>query len=247
MRLRADVKRDMRKSTPDFLNVVWPALQKNCPELHGGQLRAVEGKGTELSADLDMRAGIDAYQRWDRAMRGIACRVQWEKDYRSFTVRTSRPNGTETEYQKRLTVIKRRDEGFIYPYWTIQAYLDQPGGTLLSAAVAKTAELYLWIEQYERNVRQLPRKKARNGGEGFLYVGWDLYRLSGNYLFVYPIPTIRERIDTLLDALPDVDETEQDEEIYHEYLDPGMQRAEEILRERDLDALIEMIEETRRT
>lgn len=243
MRLRANVERDMQKSTPDFLHVVWPALQMHCPELRGGQILAVEGKGTEVSADLDMRAGIDAYQRWDRAMRGIACRVQWEHDYQTFTVRISRPGGSETEYQKRLAVIKRRDEGFLYPYWTIQAYLDRPHGALLSVAVAKTTELYLWIEHYEKQVRQLPRKYARNGGEGFLYVSWDLYRLSGNYLFVYPAPPLRERIDTLIQSLPDVSANDQDEEIYQEYLDPDMQRAEDMLKMRDIENLLNSLED----
>lgn len=186
----------MRKSSPDFLNIVWPALRDNCPDLRGGKLCTVEGNENEVAADLDMRAGIDAYQRWDRAMRGIACRVQWGDNYQTFTVRISRPNGAETEYQKRLEVIKRRDEGFIYPYWTIQAYLDRPGGTLLSAAVAKTAELYLWIEQYESVGRDLPRNHARNGGEGFLCVSWARYRRSGNYLFIYP--SLRERVDALI-------------------------------------------------
>lgn len=231
----------MNKSTPDFLNIAWPALQKNCPELRGGRIRAVEGKDNDLSADLDMRAGIDAYQQWDRAMRGIACRVQWWRNYRSFTVRVSRPNGSETEYQKRLTVIKRRDEGFLYPYWTIQAYIDQPGGKLLSVAVAKTAELYLWIEQYEKNVGLLPRRTVPNGGERFLYVDWDLYRLSGNYLFEYPAPPLAQRIDTLIESLPDIP-AEDEEEIYQEYADPGMRQAEEILKARDLDALIEWAE-----
>lgn len=173
-------------------------------------------------------------------MRGIACRVQWERDYRTFTIRISRPSGAETEYQKRLSVLKRRDEGFLYPYWTIQAYLDRPGGTLLSVAVAKTTELYFWIEQYEKHVRLLPRKKATHGGEGFLYVPWDRYRLSGNYLFVYPTQQVRERIDTLLDILP---ETEADnEEIYQTYDDPGMQQAEELLLARDIDDLIDWVD-----
>ena len=57
-------------------------------------------------------------------LRGITSRVQWWKDYQTFTVRIERPNGALTEYTKRLTTIKRVNEGFLYPYWTIQAYLD---------------------------------------------------------------------------------------------------------------------------
>lgn len=244
MLLRDEVARDMRKSTPDFLHVIWPALQQHCPELKSGHIRIVEGGESEIRADLDIRAGIDAYQRWDCAMRGIACRVQWGKNYRSFTIRTARPSGKETEYQKRLAVLKRRDEGFLYPYWTVQGYLDSPGGALLSVAVAKTAELYLWIEHHEKHVCPLPRKKATKGGEGFLYVDWDLYRSSGNYLFEYP--ALAQRINHLIASLEEIGESEDnldEEEMYLSEEDPGMQQAEEILTRRQLNDWIDWLEE----
>jgi hypothetical protein len=185
--VRDDVQRDRDQSSADFVRVVWPAVQAHCPELRGSVLRMVEGSREHpIAADLDGCAGIDAYQRVPLGLRGISSRVQWGKDYRTFTVRIARPNGAVTEYLKRLTTIRRVHEGFLYPYWTIQAYVERPGGKLLSVAVAKTAELYLYIEQCKQRGQPCDERPAGNGGERFLYVEWNRYWQTGNYLFVYP-------------------------------------------------------------
>lgn len=169
------------------MRAVWPVVRSYCTELQGSDLRIVEGYTSQaIAQDLDVYAGIDAYQRTPVGLRGIATRCQWWTNYRTFTVRVSRPNGTLTEYIKRLTTIKRRDEGFLYPYWSIQAYLDKPGGKLLSVGVAKSVELYLYIERRERSAKPCKRLPARHGGEQFLVVEWDKYLAAGNYLFVYP-------------------------------------------------------------
>jgi hypothetical protein len=78
----------------------------------------VEGHHSDdpVSLDLAVCAGIDAYQRGTFALRGITSRVQWWENYETFTIRTSRSNGTLTEYEKRLATLKRRDEGFFYPF-----------------------------------------------------------------------------------------------------------------------------------
>jgi hypothetical protein len=55
---------------------------------------------------------------------------------------------------------------------TIQAYLSEPGGALLSVAVAKTVELYLYIEQREKSGHPCLKRQAGNGGEWFLIVEW---------------------------------------------------------------------------
>ena len=185
--MRDEVQRDSNQSSADFVRVVWPVVQEYCPELHGSALRMVEGRPhNPIAYELDVCAGIDAYQRASLGLRGITSRVQWWKDYQTFTVRIERPNGVMTEYMKRLTTIKKRSEGFLYPYWTIQAYVERPGVKLLSVAVAKTVELYLYIEQRKQSGQPCHERPAGNGGERFLYVEWDQYRRAGNYLFVYP-------------------------------------------------------------
>ena len=185
--MRDDVQRDLNQSSADFVRVVWPVVQAYCGELQGSDLRMVEGHGSQpIAQDLDMHAGIDAYQRTSVGLRGIASRVQWWTNYQTFTVRISRPNGVLTEYIKRLMTITRRQEGFLYPYWTIQAYLDEPGGQLLSVGVAKSIELYPYIERREQSASPCKRLPARRGGEQFLVVEWEKYLAAGNYLFVYP-------------------------------------------------------------
>jgi hypothetical protein len=147
--LRDEVRRDREQSSAAFERVVWPVVQKQCGELRGSALRLVEGQANErIAYELDVCAGIDAYQRTSYGLRGIGSRVQWGINYYTFTVRVSRPSGALTEYRKRLITLKRRHEGFLYPYWTIQSYISEPGenGTLLAVGVAKTVELYQYIE-----------------------------------------------------------------------------------------------------
>lgn len=185
--MRDDVRRDRDRSSADFVRAVWPVLQKQCPQLQGSVLRMVEGlPENPIAEEFDVCAGIDAYQRTTLGLRGMTSRVQWGKNYRTFTVRIERPNGARTEYRKRLTTMKHLLEGFFYPYWTIHAYIEKPGGKLLSVAVAKTMELYRYIEQRRQRGNPCPELPAGNGNERFLYVEWDEYRQAGNYLFVYP-------------------------------------------------------------
>ncbi|HEU5379371.1 MAG TPA: hypothetical protein VFV38_28445 [Ktedonobacteraceae bacterium] len=187
MPLRADVRRDREQSRADFVRIVWPLVRDQCRELRGSTLRMVEGlPQNPIADDLDIDAGIDAYQRTPWGLRGMSSRVQWWKNYQTFTVRSQRANGSRTEYGKRLATIRRLNEGFLYPYWTIQAYLERPGGKLLAVAVARTVELYGYIEQRKQSGRPCRERRASNGGEWFLCVEWEQYRQTGNYLFVSP-------------------------------------------------------------
>lgn len=194
--MRNDWLADLQNSSSDLIRVVLPTLASHCKEFAYCSFRTIESRTKdELRNDLDARAGIDAYQRWPVAMRGIASRVQSDGiNHRTFTIRESRPSGVSTEYQKRLQVIKRRDEGFLYPYWTVQAYMSEVGGDLLSVAVAKTVELYQFIEQQESGGRKLPRNVAKNGGQTFIYVGWAYYRIynPGSFLYIYSPSEPRE-------------------------------------------------------
>ncbi|HEU5381856.1 MAG TPA: hypothetical protein VFV38_41070 [Ktedonobacteraceae bacterium] len=185
--LRVDVRRDREQSRADFVRIVWPLVRDQCRELRGSTLRMVEGlPQNPIADDLDIDAGIDAYQRTPWGLRGMSSRVQWWKNYQTFTVRSQRSNGSRTEYGKRLATIKHLNEGFLYPYWTIQAYLERPGGTLLSVAVARTVELYGYIEQRKQSGRPCRERRAGSGGEWFLCVEWKQYRQTGNDLFVSP-------------------------------------------------------------
>lgn len=135
----------LSKSASDFVNIVWPAV-KGLPLIGGGQLQPVEvSSDAEFAKTLDMLAGIDAWQVLTSpvAMRGLASRVQWGQARNTFTVRIALPSGAETEYHKRIRALDNQEQGYLYPHLTVQAYIDQVGGTLLSAAVVRTADLFV--------------------------------------------------------------------------------------------------------
>ncbi len=147
--MREDVARDLDDSAYDFLRLVWPAIREACG---GGRLVPVESAHAK---ELDTLAGVDAWQMIDQdgRMRGIASRVQWipcwpppwslGHNTGSFTIRTERPNGSTTEFEKRWTALNDPDRGWLMPHLTIQGYCTPPKreGMLLGVSVIKTSDL----------------------------------------------------------------------------------------------------------
>lgn len=179
----------LSQSASDFVNIVWPVV-KELPLIGGGQLQPVEASSdAEFAKTLDMLAGIDAWQVLSSpmAMRGLASRVQWGQAHNTFTVRIALPSGAETEYHKRIRSLGQREQGFLYPHLTVQAYLDQAGGALLSAAVVRTADLFekarLLVEN--RSKLRLDERSRLFGfrqnpdGTEFLYMSWSYLRYEG--------------------------------------------------------------------
>jgi hypothetical protein len=178
--MRSDVAQALHTSIHDMEHTVFPILRRECTAFQQGRLMSIEAMNNSLSTLLDMHTGIDVlHMRSGHGIRGIATRVQYGEDYRSFTVRTHRPSEAQTEYGKRLASIKGE---YIYPYWTLQAYLSKPGGTLLSLAVTPTKELYQYIEAYEHT---LSRPFVHERQASFLVVGWHNYKQAGNHIFIY--------------------------------------------------------------
>lgn len=71
--------------------------------------------------DLDMKAGIDAWQLVDNVgARGIASRVQFDtKSWDTFTIRYIRASGAETEFAKRLRALDDAANGWASPHLTM--------------------------------------------------------------------------------------------------------------------------------
>ncbi len=93
----------------------------------------------------------------EKAIRGIASRIQWynpnwksceDYPYNTFTIRIGLSNGGDTELQKRSFAIRNPHLGLLFPAITIQAYLDEHQGNLLSWCVIKTVKLYDFIENH---------------------------------------------------------------------------------------------------
>jgi hypothetical protein len=202
--MRRDVADDMRLSSQALREIVLPYLKKHCPEFGGMRVEIIENPhGTDrLRVHLDTLAGIDAYQYWDRGIRGIAARVQ-QGNFRTFTVRENRPSGAKTELEKRLFALHNKNKGCITSYWTLQAYMTKGYGRLLSVGLAKTEEFYRYIEQRETSGHPFKRKNASDGGEQFFYVSWDQYQRyahQAGYYFFENAPTasvLQARDETL--------------------------------------------------
>lgn len=148
----------LSRSQRDFVEKVWPVIGPLCG---GGEIIPVElVSRAEFSKQLDMLAGIDAWHQFDTltagpALRGVASRVQWVHGdcYDTFTVRRSLPSGNPTEYQKRMAALTE-GRGALFPYCTVQAYIDREDGVLLHGAFARTEDVMAAAS--ERNVRRNP-------------------------------------------------------------------------------------------
>lgn len=153
---------DLRKSSRQFLEHVWPVIKAKCG---GGEIKPVEVlQDNEIARELDILCGIDVWQtvRGEGA-RGIASRVQpSKKNWATFTVRRTRFSGAKTEYEKRLEAIKSGGR-FIYPYLTCQAYINDE--ELIGVGLAKTSQLYAVIEREleQGNVLHAKDKKPEHG------------------------------------------------------------------------------------
>lgn len=142
--MRLDVAKDLTASASCFKDIVWPAIRDVCG---GGYVVPVEGVTvTDFAKTLDTLSGIDAWHVVDGlGVRGIASRVQWGKDWGTFTIRKSRANGAKTEWHK---IAEARDSirrGFVRPHLVVQAYVngtrDKPLG-LAAAYVVSASDLY---------------------------------------------------------------------------------------------------------
>lgn len=137
-----DAETLIRHSNADFERIVWPQIKSICG---GGAIIAVEGVTQDAFArTLDVKSGIDVWQvHATDGVRGIASRVQWGPDYRTFTIRKRLRSGGDTEWHK---IQRWRDggaaRGFIRNHLIVQAYLDQQGGSLKAAYVVRAPDLY---------------------------------------------------------------------------------------------------------
>lgn len=164
------IEASISRSNRALHEIVWPAIKPHACDLLGVpnlMLQMVETEGSAIATDLDMHTGIDAYVRCGSIVQGVATRVQFSGDYQTSTVRTRTGYGnTNTELSKR---VKALTVGGLYPHLTLQAYTV--GGRLLSAAVARTSQLYT------RDVLSSPYVyKQVNGYDGseFLVIPWSV-------------------------------------------------------------------------
>jgi hypothetical protein len=133
------------------------------PELISGEIISIEESNNSVLLLFDQYSGIDYLRKNDIGLQGIASRIQFGKAWNTFTIRTERISGAKTEYVKRKEQIK---EGYIYPYYTLQAYFDNRKDlNLLSICIIKTIDLYKEIENNSK-------VKTRTSDNVFKYIDW---------------------------------------------------------------------------
>lgn len=156
-----------------------------------GDLVDIETRDSSLAKLFDQYSGIDAIQVINKQLRAVAIRVQWGKSWDTFTIRYKRISGAETEYQKRAKAILS-DKGFLYPYLTIQAYLDKRGNAtrINSCGVIKTVDLYQYIFQNMPSIGIRPCKE----GNLFLHVPFEKLVKDGANIIVFGDDHIKQRV-----------------------------------------------------
>jgi len=166
-------RKDLTKSARDFIMLVWPTVRQyfnNC------KIRQVETVATiPFCKELDREAGIDAWiLDTTKGMRALASRVQWNINYKTFTIRKERASGMKTEFEKRLYAIKN---DWLYPFYTIHAYISEKNNKkeLLSVAWCRTKDLIEYIEEGILGEDYYIKTVFNNGKADFYVVPWKLF------------------------------------------------------------------------
>jgi hypothetical protein len=172
-----DYQKSQRKTVEDFHQYIEPVLRKKFRMY--GEFFLVEGDNHPLAKYLDLYSGIDIWyiNKDESWCRGIASRIQRPTGniFRSFTIR-KRTKGQKTEYQKRLDAIKNC---YIYPYWTLQAYIV--GDKLKIMGIAKTKDIINFI----KDNKDVKTEENPDDGNSFYIVWWDDMLEKGYKVAIY--------------------------------------------------------------
>lgn len=165
-------KKDLNKSSNIFLKIIWPKI---IYIIGGGKVIPVETVTEEnFKKLLDQKAGIDNWQVIGTCIRGIASRIQYNVNYKTFTIRHTRiGSDVETEYQKRMRAIYG-EGGFLYPHYTVQAYIKEPENKILSIGIIHTRSLFDYIQRYQDEI--IYRHVSNNGAAIFMVAKWHLIK-----------------------------------------------------------------------
>lgn len=141
------------------------------PKLISGRIHSIEESKNDTLLLFDKHSGIDLIRQNKIGLQGVASRVQFGKDWQTYTIRSKRQSGAKTELEKRLAQIQR---GYFYPEFTLQAYFDSRKDlNLRSIAVVRTVDLYHFV------INNPSRVQERTSDNEFLVCSWhDLKSLG---------------------------------------------------------------------
>jgi hypothetical protein len=178
-----DFEADMLWSSWDFKNIIWPVINSD-----NSSLVIVEGiEDADFKNFLDKVCGIDFIKASGLHCHGIAARIQENRSYEQFSVRTWRDSGTSTEKEKRQEYVKF--PGSLGPFYVVQGFVDKggktkvPGGTLMSVAMIETKVLIEFMEEHPDCVENHSNKDGRSGFES---VPWFRLLAAGAPMAIWP-------------------------------------------------------------
>lgn len=190
------LEQDLKQSSKAFLELAWPKLSK---KLGGGEIMPVETVTDSTFADaLDQLAGIDAWQVFGNrdGIRGIASRMQPDRNFRTFTIRYRRMQGRETEWKKRVRAIDDK-RGALFPFLTVQGYYNSAQNHLLSVAAIRTLDLFDTMRPFEDDavLYQNWRDSTGSGTPPCSKPQCFMQRVGGvgNWFFVCPWALVRDK------------------------------------------------------
>lgn len=203
-----NVEARIERSANALRDLVWPVVRRH---LGGGDLIPVETvRESDFARILDTLGGIDAWQKTDKWIRGIASRVQFgDRDWATHTVRYRLPSGNETELHKRLRY--NRGHGVVGPHLTLQAYVDDTrlsAERLLSVGIARTSDLlevvmahrcgpWDWPIWYPGQPPPGPVYQRINGEDArqFVAVEWTALQTYEHFLVIRPGREAQQELD----------------------------------------------------
>lgn len=144
------------------------------------QILPTENHSNLVEEILDMKAGIDGIiLNREGEIFFYASRVQFGRNYESFSLRGYRPSGKATEFAK----LKRASKTCApMPTFHVQAFVDSDEKSA-TVAIVPTIDLVQYAERHKPEM-----KHAHNGGEGFIAVPWreldrvKIYRVDASGL-----------------------------------------------------------------
>jgi hypothetical protein len=174
------IEATIKKSSEDFLGLVWPAIGARL----GRPIPVESVADSAFAKELDTRAGIDAWLiDIDGHIRGLASRVQWNhRSYDTFTVRVKSSFGGPTEFDKRKHEIAT--PGTITPHYFVQGYVTLDRRCLLAAAIARMRDV---IAAVELDKGWLMPRNEWDGTQGYA-IRWSILRALGAPIRVWPEP-----------------------------------------------------------
>jgi hypothetical protein len=176
--MTGDVESRLWDSAYDFRRVVLPILAWWLPQ---GRFVSVEDAPNHPAVKaVDTVAGIDGWviSEGSTRLQGIASRVQYGTEpYESFTIRARRPSGAVTKLAKRLQALRDRDEHYVVPHYTVQAWVERRRtGRALLVLMVRTQDLFAFVVDHPDKVER--RRNPADGTE-FLVVWADDLRAAG--------------------------------------------------------------------